>query len=208
MNTSATSLRLFIAVDLPPAVRATLVSARQHIEQRSSLAVRWVNPEGTHLTLKFLGAVPSAEVAAIAGAMEVAARPHHSFTLTTAQLGVFPNRRAPRVVWLGVSGAVEALGALRADVERLVAPLGYPTEQRAFSPHLTLGRTHKDATGEERALIGTTIAQTPSPAPVVWQVEGIALMRSELGRDGAHYTCVTRIGLDGAGPDGGISREQ
>jgi 2'-5' RNA ligase len=208
MNTSTTALRLFIAVELPPAVRATLLSARQQIERQSPLAVRWVDPEGTHLTLKFLGAVPSTEVAAITGAMEAAARQHHPFTLTTTQLGVFPNRRAPRVVWLGVSGAVEALGALRADVERLVAPLGYPTEQRPFSPHLTLGRTHKDATGAERALIGSVVAQTASPGPVTWQVGEIALMRSELGRHGAHYTALTRIGLGNTETHNEIGRKQ
>jgi RNA 2',3'-cyclic 3'-phosphodiesterase len=183
-------LRLFVALELPPPVRQALRDAQAALAAHK-LAVRWVDPDGAHLTLKFLGAVPAAEVAAVAAAMREAARDHAPFALQTTSVGAFPNTRNPRVVWLGIDGALHALHTLQADVERLLVPLGYATEQRAFNPHLTLGRAHKNLTDVERAAIGRAIAQA-SPQHAEWIADAVSLMRSERLPDRARYTPVER----------------
>lgn len=193
------SLRLFIAIELPPAVRAALSAARVQLEKHGPLPVRWANPEGAHLTLKFLGETPAEQVEPILAALERVVGLHDPFSLHTAELGVFPRPQAPRVVWLGVDGEVAKLRALQADVERFVAPLGFPTEQRPFSPHLTLGRTDKSARTQEIAAIGSAVAGAIPPTRVTWEVSQVALMRSELLREGARYTAVQRLVLDAAG---------
>jgi RNA 2',3'-cyclic 3'-phosphodiesterase len=190
-------LRLFIALDLPPEVRATLQAMQAQL-RGYRLPIRWTDPAGAHLTLKFLGATDPGQVAAITGALETIARKHAPFELVTAGPGCFPNLHAPRVVWLGLGGAVDALARLRDDVERTIAPLGFPTETRPFSPHLTLGRTNKDATRQESAAIGPAIKATPAPPRITWQVRRLSLMRSELGPAGARYTCLAQAGLDTA----------
>jgi 2'-5' RNA ligase len=119
--------------------------------------------------------------------------------LHTANLGVFPRPQAPRVVWLGVDGELAKLRALQADVERFVAPLGFPAEQREFSPHLTLGRTDKGARTQELAAIGSAVAGAVPPARVTWEVSQVALMRSELLREGARYTALRRLALGAVG---------
>ncbi len=191
-------LRLFVAIELPPAVREALRSAQAGLKE-ARIPVRWVAPEGAHLTLKFLGPTRPEQVPAISAALVDAVRAHRPLELETAELGCFPHVRAPRVVWLGLAGAVQALGALRDDVERLIAPLGFPTEQRPFSPHLTLGRTSKDATRQEAARIGQRITATHAPPVIHWRVGSISLMRSDLGPAGARYTRLAEASLDLAG---------
>lgn len=185
------SLRLFIAVELPDEVKTVLEAARTELAAQG-LAVRWVDPAGAHLTLKFLGSAPASEAPAIGAAIGQAAAAHRPFTLHTTGLGVFPHGRAPRVVWLGVDGAIEELRALQADVERLVAPLGFPTERRAFSPHLTLGRSDKQASPAQLRATGAAVAAGRQPPVVRWTVGAITLMRSELLRGGARYSAVAR----------------
>ncbi len=188
------TLRLFVAIELPDEVKAALKAAQVALGAQE-LAVRWVDPAGTHLTLKFLGAAPADQAAAIAAAVGQAASAHRSFDLRTTGLGVFPHGRAPRVVWLDVDGAIDELRALQADVERFVAPLGFPTERRAFSPHLTLGRSDKNARPAQLQATGAAVAAARPPAAVQWTVSAVTLMRSELLRDGARYSAVARHAL-------------
>lgn len=188
------TLRLFVAIELPDEVKATLEAVRAGLAAQE-LAVRWVDPAGAHLTLKFLGAAPADQAPAIAAAVGQAARAHRSFELRTTGLGVYPHGRAPRVVWLGVDDAIDALRALQADVERFVAPLGFPPERRAFSPHLTLGRSDKNARPAQLQATGAAVAAVRPPAAVHWTVSAVTLMRSELLRGGARYSAVARHAL-------------
>ncbi len=193
------ALRLFVALELPPEVRAVLVAGQEGLATQQ-LSVRWVDPDSAHLTLKFLGSVASVEVDAVTVAMQQAVSGHAPFTLQTTSLGAFPNVRQPRVVWLGFDGALQMLHSLQQDIERWIAPLGYPTEQRPFSPHLTLGRTQKDATTIQRTAIGRAVQQASAPTQATWTVDSVSLMRSTLLPQGPVYTQVARQALTGDRP--------
>jgi 2'-5' RNA ligase len=197
MNTqSGEILRLFIAVDLSAEVRAVLRDVQSRL-QHQRLPVRWVDPAGAHLTLKFLGAVEPAQVEELTARLHDIAGRHRAFTLRTGALGAFPTMQRLRVVWLAIDGNRAALQGLQEDVERTIAPLGFPSEQRAFSPHLTLGRTHKDVSPTERAAVGRAVAQQAAP-PVGFDVGEIVLMRSELGPSGARYTPLVQATFSGS----------
>lgn len=189
--------RLFVAIDLPAEVKV-LLRALQAQLGRHTQAVRWADPDGTHLTLKFLGSVPVPAIDAVIAGMRQAAHSSGPLTLRTSAPGGFPSGQRPRVLWLGVAGDMDALRTLRDAVEREIAPLGFPTEQRPFSPHLTLGRSYKDPRPAELAEIGRALAQVAAPQPVVFAVREIVLMRSELRPGGARYTPVAHAGLDGS----------
>jgi 2'-5' RNA ligase len=188
--------RLFIAIELPDQVRLALwrIQARLKQADRETI-IRWTNPDGVHLTLKFLGETPATQEAAICRALHEAAQGHASFALELAGPGCFPNTRRPRVVWAGVSGALDALNALRDAVERTVAPLGFPTDTRPFSPHLTLGRARQGASSAALAALGAHIDRGGTFEPVGWQVTGLSLMRSDLRPTGAVYRQVAHIPL-------------
>jgi len=183
-------VRLFIAVELPA---EPVLAALSRLQERlrgleSANAIRWTASSGIHLTLKFLGETPADRVDRIAQAMHEAAQAHHAFDLSIRGVGGFPDLRRPRVVWAGLHGDLESLHALRDSVERTVSPLGYPTESRPFSPHLTLGRARQDASTSALGKIGGALAKLDVGEIGAWRVTGVSLMESDLRPSGAVYT--------------------
>jgi RNA 2',3'-cyclic 3'-phosphodiesterase len=130
-------VRLFVALDLPDAVREALreLIARLKAEYRNA---KWVRPEAMHVTLKFIGEVDAGKLEPICAALaEVhSAQP---MDINFRGLGFFPNERRPRVLWCGVNAPAN-LAELAMGVERALAPLGIAAEQREFVAHLTLAR--------------------------------------------------------------------
>ncbi|HEV8634024.1 MAG TPA: RNA 2',3'-cyclic phosphodiesterase [Chloroflexota bacterium] len=187
-------LRTFVALELPPEVRRLLAETQASLRP-ATRAVRWVDSEGAHLTLKFLGPTPEDAVEPIGAALRAAADGHGAIRLRTGQPGAFPNPRAPRVLWLGLEGDVARLGQLQQKVEAAIAPLGYPTEARPFSPHLTLGRLRQDATGRDRTAAGAATAAAASPRPVAFEIDAVSLMLSELSPQGARYSPLLTVPL-------------
>lgn len=188
--------RLFIALELPGEVLAAIARAQDSLKRAiPEQAVRWVRPEAIHLTLKFLGDVPREQMAAVQEGLSSACAGHHPLALGIEGVGCFPNSLRPRVVWLGVTGDVQKLAALQESVERHIAPLGFPTEGRGFTPHLTLGRTQRSASRDAIAQIGRAVDRGIDGQLATWQVDGVSLIRSQLRPEGALYTTLFRVGL-------------
>src|SRR5438094_9477981 len=103
MNNHNQTIRAFIAIELPPAVKALLTTIQEELREtmgRTAGAVKWVRPEGIHLTLQFLGDVSDRQVSEIEQAIERACADMSPFSLNLDKLGVFPNLRRPRVLWV------------------------------------------------------------------------------------------------------------
>jgi 2'-5' RNA ligase len=187
-------LRLFVAIDLPEDVREALRRLQTDLRRHDLPGLRWTRPEGVHLTLKFLGETPASSVPAIEGALARAVAGTAAFRLALGAPGTFGNRRGPRVLWVDVEGDLQPLQELQAAVERELAAAGFPPEQRAFSPHLTLARVAQPpppGTAERvsRALEAVDAPQGEFPAAEV------VLMRSSLQPGGAVYTRVAAFPL-------------
>jgi 2'-5' RNA ligase len=130
-------VRLFVALDIPEAVRSALIECTKPLAKLCR-GVRWVRLEGAHVTLKFIGEVPDERAQAI---QLVLAEVHGPALLDLhfAGLGFFPNAQRPRVLWAGIEGG-PALAELAAAVDERVATLGIAREAREFRPHITLAR--------------------------------------------------------------------
>ena len=101
-----TTIRAFIAIDLPPAVKTALEDVAATLAGRVPQgAARWVRPEQMHLTLRFLGDTPADRLPALYAALDALAAGRVPFTLHLTEVGCFPNTRRPRVVWVGRGGA-------------------------------------------------------------------------------------------------------
>ena len=131
-------MRRLSALRVGLGVRRRLADTIRWMGREVPSGVRWVDSEGIHLTLKFLGDIDPALVEDVLRAMEQAASGTLPFQVHLNGLGVFPNLRRPRVLWAGVGGDMDALGALQEKVEAAMEGLAFPRERRAFSPHLTL----------------------------------------------------------------------
>jgi len=186
-KSEGSELRLFVACELPSEMKAALTALQDALRRQGAPPVRWVRPEGIHLTLKFLGAVPAQRVTDICAALAPTVEGIPPLELSLGSLGAFGGRRGARVVWVGVEGDVERAVELQRRVETALARLGFPTEERAFSPHLTLARVpdHVGAAERERLWDLTKALAAPEAAPVT--IRELSLMRSILGPGGAVY---------------------
>jgi 2'-5' RNA ligase len=183
------TVRSFIAIELDEELRANLKALQDRLRgQLAPRSVRWVRPQGIHLTLKFLGDTPVARLDDIKTALAQAATEVGPFTFTVGGLGCFPNTRRPRVVWVGLQEPTGALVRLRDAVEAQVAPLGFPTEKRRFSPHLTLGRVQRRASKSEVREIGEVVAAREIGTVDEMDVAVVCHIKSDLRPSGAVYT--------------------
>jgi len=189
-------LRLFIAIELPAALKQALIDLQDDLKrQLPPKAVRWTRPEGIHLTLKFLGDTPSDRVDAVAAAMSQAAAGFAPFSLQVAGLGCFPNLRRPRVIWTGLPDPPRSLAGLQRATDLHLARLGWERDKRAFNPHLTLGRVNDRVSGAERQAIAELLGRAEVGTLGVVPVSEVILFQSDLLSSGAVYTTLRGAAL-------------
>ncbi len=190
--------RVFVAVGLSATAREQLVDAANRIRREIPHGIQWANPEGMHLTLKFLGNISSTGVVALLNRLKATTAEAVPFSLQLAGLGMFPTRRKPRVLWAGVGGDLGELSQLQQAIESAINELGYPPEQRPFRPHITLGRPRRSVGDSQLSRIGVVVSALASPAPVAWRVQSVDVMQSELHPTGARYTVLGSARLGGS----------
>ena len=188
--------RLFLAAPLPDALRdhiATLISSLAS----EGWPVRWVSPEGAHLTLHFLGETAPERAELLRLGLPGLVAPHRRFELHSAQLGVFPALDHPRVLWLGLTGPLQRLQALHDDLVSPLRHLGFAVEQAPFRPHITLGRVRDGAPPDlATAIQGRLAANAVEPlGEITMPVAEVVLYQSILGREGARYVALSRSPL-------------
>ena len=188
-------IRSIVAVELPEAVKAALTRLQDEVKAGGG-GVKWVQPGGVHLTLKFLGYVDEARVPALVQALTRACEGFGPLEVALSGLGVFPSPSRPRVAWVGLSGGVETLLRLQEGVENVLSPFGFPQEERAFTPHLTIARLRESVAPDEAKAFGQAFLRA-SPESVSFKVEGISLMKSQLTPSGAIYTRLAFIPFRG-----------
>lgn len=149
--------------------------------------VRWVSPRNIHLTLKFLGDVSESGLRLIQEAVATAASTCEAFDVVVDGLGFFPNARRPRVLWVGLT-APAALELLQGNLDVATARLGYQSEGRGYSPHLTIGRTHQNATDRKLGDVRSALKGVHVGNLGIVRVDSIHLFRSDLTPSGAVYT--------------------
>jgi len=141
-------MRLFIAVDVTEEIQAAVAERAARLRE-ANCDVGWVRPENFHLTLKFLGEAPDAQLDDIKAALDLVALSRAPFEMELRGMGCFPERGAPRVVWVGSGAGRDGLTVVASDVEDAMEDLGFPRERREFAAHLTIGRV-RSSRGAER----------------------------------------------------------
>ncbi len=187
--------RLFVAIELEPPMLAALGQVQAALQRRPLEGLRWVRPEGIHLTLKFLGDTPANRLPAIRRALAGAVLGVPPLRLSLDTPGSFGSRQSPRVVWVGLRGDIEELGRLQRRVDEALEKEGFPREQRAFSPHLTLARIRPESALALAAPLAEALRDLQVPDASM-ETRVLSLMRSRLNPRGAEYTCVESWGLE------------
>ena len=149
-----------------------------------------MRPEGMHITLKFLGNVADERRAQIENALRsVRGR---ALALSLKQLGVFPNPRSARVLWVGIEAGPE-LEQLATAVDQQMNSLGFEREKRAFSPHVTLARFNQRPGGN----LGSVLS-SPQPGFGTMTANEFHLYESKLSPQGSRYIKLASFKLEQA----------
>jgi RNA 2',3'-cyclic 3'-phosphodiesterase len=180
-------VRLFVALEIPVAVREQLAALMKGLAARETCSprnkARWVRAENFHVTLKFLGETDPAKLDAIVAALP-AVHSEQPMGLRFRGLGFFPNEKHPRVLWVGIE-APPSLAVLAADIDTHVAKLGFEREKRAFTPHLTLARFEPPGISPE---LHAAVKENTAREFGALQTGQFHLIQSKLKPSGAEYT--------------------
>ena len=187
-------VRLFVACEVPDDIKETIGEVIEGLRQKSGPDVRWIRPEGVHVTLKFLGEVPTKKLPAVKLAIQEAVVGHSPFELEFSTIGTFGGREGLRIMWVGIAGDVLRLEALVRAVNAALAVVGFEPERRPFRPHLTLGRVRDEVPTRRRAEIEVAVGKSGVPQ-VSWRTAQVSLMRSRLTASGATYEVLATFPL-------------
>ncbi len=187
--------RLFIALPLPGHVKDAVGRAQEELRAALPAArARWTRREQLHVTLKFLGNVDSQLVDDLTGTVAHACARFGPLQLSARGLGMFPNPRRPRVIWVRVADRHERLGALHRIVETASAAFTSEKREPAFTGHATLGRC--TALNRKETVALATLAAGMEHRPFgEWQADAVEIIRSELGPGGSRHTVLAALSL-------------
>jgi 2'-5' RNA ligase len=184
-------IRTFIAVEIEPAVRQALTELQDDLRGVAD-DVKWVEPENLHLTLKFLGDVDETDLYSVCKMAESSVAGIAAFSMQLAGVGAFPSSNKPKIIWAGIRQGADELVQIHKRLESAFAEEGYPREDRAFTPHLTLGRTRQP---RAMPMLAQTIERLADWDGGTSQADEIVIMSSQLGPDGPTYTPMGRTRL-------------
>jgi len=179
-------IRAFIAIDIPDDVQAAISEAQARLKRvPAGVKVSWTGIDNLHITLQFLGSVAETVVDGIKSAIQTVTAKNQTFELSVRGVGAFPNEHRPRVLWVGCDDTHGRLKALAQAVHGVTRPLGFETEHREFSAHLTLGRIKYPR--PDVALTSALDSLKDSTFGTL-RVEAIHLVESQLHPNGSIYT--------------------
>ncbi len=182
------TMRAFIAVNIPLEIKQNLQGeiGRLRAIIRGE-AVRWVRSEGIHLTLKFLGEISNSSLEEIHQTLEQEVERHPTCTLSVGGFGCFPNRRRPRVLWIGITEDEGTLAQVQSSIHEKLVPLGFEKEGRPFHPHLTLGRVRRNVSRSDLTQLQDAVNEFVVGQIGQFEVREIHLIESILKPSGAEY---------------------
>jgi len=192
MAESSDVVRTFIAIPLPDAVKRFLSDIQSELKSAGWLAA-WPNPERFHLTLKFLGPIPRELLIPLQSVMAAFSGAYPAFTLTAGGIGVFPNVRNARIVWIGIHEQTEHLMQVVTDLEKKLHPMGIPAQSRSFFPHITLARIKKPVRPHDMISV---IKRFESNSSHAFPVNRLVLYKSRLQPQGAVHSPLFQIMLN------------
>ena len=187
-------IRSFFAIDISDPLLSLLESIQRTLHQKLKSPVKWVDISKIHLTIKFISDLDAAHLGSIEKQIRAEISPIHSFQLRPTRIGVFPNQRNPRVIWVGVNHPPELI-KIAEITERVCCSFGYPAEDRKFSPHLTLARIRNSLPEDDASRLRQFINDLTWEDNYGISVSSIRMYESQLSPSGPRYNKLFIIGL-------------
>jgi 2'-5' RNA ligase len=184
---------MFCAFELPEGLRERIQEHSRRVREAvPEAAASWSRPENVHVTVKFLGNVDQQRVPLISAAATRVSKEFSQIQIEVGKTGVFPRPSRAEVLWIGIDDRSGKLSALQQRLEEELARDGFPKEDRAFRPHLTIARIRKPHAATQ--LAETHLRMEFSSVAVT--LSELILFRSELSSKGSQYTPISRSRLE------------
>jgi len=187
-------MRTFIAIELPKEIKDALSEIQEQLK-KSGADVKWVLPQNIHLTLKFLGEIDDTDLSKINKIIEDVAKEKNSFRVRISCIGAFPKINFPRVIWIGIDEGDNETKAIANELEERIAEAGFPSEERPFSSHITIGRTKSTLNREKLVQNLENLASNFGEGNLVFTVKNITLFKSTLTPKGPIYEILKEASL-------------
>ena len=184
-------IRVFLAVELSFNIQEKLFALQQQLKGILP-PINWVRPESIHLTLKFLGYVDPSLVSPLLSALEPIGEKYAPFSVDVRGLGVFPQVKHPRIVWVGLTGNTQVLQDLVFEIDVVLETMGFPPEEKTYHPHLTLARIKRENAKVGSALIQTRALESDQLLGTLI-VDRFTLFQSDLDSTGSRYTSLWTV---------------
>jgi 2'-5' RNA ligase len=188
-------MRTFIAIPISEVIKSKLTETQKELKTGIKGGISWVDPSLTHITLKFLGDIDESYVPSLIKGLQNAIHEVQCFDTTCGGLGCFPNAHQPRVIWLGVKKDLRLI-ELQKLTENVCTLLGFPEEEKKFSPHLTLGRVKGNLMPAELMFLDGRIKSEANSSSLIMPVTKIVLFKSQLARTGPTYHPLSIVELE------------
>ena len=187
-------MRCFIAICIPDVIKESLFELQKRLKSPdiSGAKISWTRLESFHLTLKFLGELGEQATSRVATAVEKSVEGISPFQVHVQGVSVFPNPSAPQILWAGIADPVGKLKELQHRVDQVTDTLGFPSERRKFTPHLTLGRVRFLRESEE---VNRRMGENREIQMDPFQVREVCLMQSILWPEGSEYRTIQVLPL-------------
>lgn len=183
-------MRVFVAVEIEDSsVLSKLISIKREVESCGGRAVKPVEDQNIHLTIRFIGEVPESYIPRIQECVDMMGTAKR-FSMTIAGIGAFPNPARPRVIWAGVVEGIKELKELRAVADDCLRGIAQP-DRHGFSPHITLARVK----GRVGPCLRDIIERHADTVVGVTPVTKVVLKQSRLTPKGPIYTDIYAVDL-------------
>ncbi|HQG30951.1 MAG TPA: RNA 2',3'-cyclic phosphodiesterase [Deltaproteobacteria bacterium] len=174
-------IRTFIALEIPREIKVYLGEIISGLRQKNR-GVKWVQPEGLHITLKFLGNIDEGLVPSLSRELAALAAAFPAAHVSLSRLGAFPDAKRPRVIWAGLIGDTAILADIAAKTDQICTSLGMEPEKRPFRAHITIGRLK----------LPTVVDLAQEIRERDFTINHVILYKSELTPSGARYSVLHR----------------
>ncbi len=191
---SDNTIRTFLAIEIPKEILDQFERLQYRLDRSLTGVVRWSKKGSVHLTLKFFGNITERDIRSIEDALKTKAPAFAPIPISVGTMGVFPNLARPRVLWVGITTGLKELTAMQSEIEAALEAAGFPREDRAYRPHLTLGRMKADRRidGLDKAVESNREFSAGS-----FTASEMILYRSDLKPTGPVYTELAKFKLGG-----------
>lgn len=191
------AIRTFIATNIPLEVKSSINMICSGLRDLKIPKVSWVKPHGIHLTIKFLGRIHPGKTKWVLEALVELSEEISAFDISLSSIDAFPSLTDPKILWIGLQKNVRQLEFLSGLVDNKLRSLGFESERKRFTPHITIARIREGLDQVKLRHLNQAIDSITIDPPITWEIKALELIKSNLALSEPRYEVLGTATLKG-----------